>query len=372
MTTDTLKLDNTVAEIPTGKNIFGIFRKTRLFYLRIVWIRFNQKGIMRVLSDIANLILSVIFIGRKKLISKPLFAQIEPTTRCNLKCRMCVTATPNHKNNNLRFEEFRSVIDKLPSVVCVNIQGNGEPFLNNEILNMINYAARSGKSVFTCTNAMVLDEDKIDAIIESGLFELGISLESANRDKYEYIRRGSDFDKLIYNISRLVRLRDLRNRNLIIKFWVTVMNNNLNEIEDIIRFASELGVDGIYFQRLQHKYDYRLNYAGNFASDPETGLNFTRKQFMRRFGRIAREYGIPVGFSGKCLWPWMGIFINAKGFVTPCCVINDYEKYSPGNILYQDLKNIWNHKSYYAVRSAVAGKNTIQCCQDCSFFGKSG
>jgi len=128
-----------------------------------------------------------------------------------------------------------------------------------------------------------------------------------------------------------------------------------------------LGLDGIYFQQIQNKYDYRANYSGNFYSDPESGLFFNRKSFIREFEQFARELNVPINFTQRCFWPWMGFFINSKGFATPCCVINDYKKYSTGNIFSDDLKKVWNHPSYRGLRVPVSVRRKLSCCEGCSF-----
>ena len=62
----------------------------------------------------------------------PAIVCIEPVARCNFQCIMCDLQThPNRKRGpDLSLEDFKTLIDSLPSLVEIKLNGAGEPLLN--------------------------------------------------------------------------------------------------------------------------------------------------------------------------------------------------------------------------------------------------
>lgn len=342
-------------------------RHPGFYYGIFILNRIRQRGMVAVIKDVVNLCLGIIGFFSNRLISKPVYAQIEPTSRCNLRCRMCITNSPHHETHDLSLDTFKSILDKLPSIIFLNIQGNGEPLLNSALYEMIQYAYRRGIITFTCTNATLLNETSIKKLLTSGLCELGISLESTRKDVYEYIRRGADFDRVKRNIHQLVALRNKINPNMGIKFWVTLMNHTMDSFMELIEYAAQTGIDGLIVQQLQQKQNYSDNYSTQFSSSPQSTQVYTKKSFMNQFRTMAEKAGISLQFIEQCWWPWAGIFINSHGYVTPCCIIDDYRKYSCGNILEKNLHTIWNAPLQKELRASLRNKRKLSCCDTCSF-----
>ncbi|MCK4732849.1 MAG: radical SAM protein [Methanophagales archaeon] len=113
--------------------------------------------------------------------SLPEFAQIEVTSRCNLHCIMCIRRKIGLHDGDLTFDGFKRIISKLPTLKRVLLQGQGEPFLNKELLKMINFAAKRNIAVSTCTNATLLNAKIAELLCFSGLSKLAISLDSHNK-----------------------------------------------------------------------------------------------------------------------------------------------------------------------------------------------
>jgi len=359
--------NESVARNTIPNRLLRFLRTSGLYYTAIFFKRIKRRGFLCLCKDIINVWLTAIGIFSDHLISRPVYAQIEPTSRCNLRCRMCIINTPGHETHDMRLSDFKHIISKLPRLLFLNIQGNGEPLLNKDLFSMIDYARQHGIATVTCTNATLLDEHTIKRLLLSGLFELGISIESADKDMYEYIRRGAKFEQVVSNIKKLLVFRDTINPELIIKFWITLINHTADEVERCIDFAARLGMDGIVFQQVQTKEDYTKNYSSHFSGSPQLKKNYTAKTFKSRYGRYARRQGISVRFIERCFWPWAGMYITAGGHVTPCCIISDYKSYSSGNLLLDDMDKVWNTPLYKTLRNTLRKKRKPACCNLCSF-----
>lgn len=72
----------------------------------------------------------------------PIAAEIETTLVCNLGCIMChrQELARERKVFNMTLDDFKYVIDSLPSILQVKLQGMGEPLLTPNLCDMIRYA----------------------------------------------------------------------------------------------------------------------------------------------------------------------------------------------------------------------------------------
>lgn len=153
---------------------------------------------------------------RKKVSSQfPTVLCIEPTSICNLRCTMCFQSDENFSKNkemqgNMSLEMFKKIIDEgknygLSSIVLAS---RGEPMLNKNIFEMIRYAKENGViDIKMNTNATLMNEKKCRKLLESGLDNLVFSVDSPNKEEFERIRRGANFDKIINNIKTFNRIR---------------------------------------------------------------------------------------------------------------------------------------------------------------------
>ena len=85
--------------------------------------------------------------------------QVEVTGSCNLRCRMCIVRyRPTlGRSASMSFATFRRLLDELPDVNEVVLQGIGEPLLAPDIFEMVEYCGRRGLDVGFNTNVTLLN-----------------------------------------------------------------------------------------------------------------------------------------------------------------------------------------------------------------------
>ena len=122
---------------------------------------------------------------------------IEPTTKCNLNCRMCFRHTWfDEPICDLSLEDFRKALDTMPSSVeTIFFGGMGEPLFHRDILQMVRLAAETGAEVELLTNGTLLSEELIAGYVrETGcaLILVTHSLQQARRiaDHVWYFHKG--------------------------------------------------------------------------------------------------------------------------------------------------------------------------------------
>ena len=134
--------------------------------------------------------------------TKPLHFQLEPATGCNLACQTCQVPR-SEERCNVTLEQFKRIFDEIQPIK-VALSGAGEPFLNPDLIDIIRYAKECGASVLTTTN-FTLATRKLEAIVESGLDLIKISLDAASPETYHHIR-GRDFYNRIIEDTRIPAL----------------------------------------------------------------------------------------------------------------------------------------------------------------------
>ncbi len=311
------------------------------------------------------------FRERGKIIirNKPVIAQIEPTSQCNLKCKMCIRDKIGVPIGNLSFENFKKILEKLDSLFKIHLSGQGEPFLNKEIFEMIRYANKKGILINTNTNATTLTKEVILKISDVEIGEIGISIDSPDKKEYEKIRKGAKFEKVIENVKNLTRELKKKERKTIVTLAAVILKNNINELPEFINLARKLGIRKIVFQTIQEKEDYVKKYSKETKGQRVSELKNLREN-INKTKELAKKYGIVVIFdeekSPGCIWPWRSIYINWEGYVTLCCKILDYRKPLIGNILQQDFEEIWNSREYQIARKLLKERKAPLQCKGCN------
>lgn len=310
--------------------------------------------------------------NRGKIIinNKPVLAQIEPTSECNLDCEMCIREKIGVPIGTMSFEDFKKILDKLDSLFKISLSGQGEPFLNKDIFEMIEYANKKGILINISSNGTLLTESIIEGICNLNIGEVTISLDSVNKKNYEKIRKGANFEKVLENIRKLSIELKKRNKKTLLSIAAVIMKKNINEITEFVSLANSLGVKKIIFQGIQNKQDYINKYNSEAKLEAVSALDEELKHTVRNAKILAKNYGITIIFDEEktsgCVWPWRSIYITWNGYVTPCCKILDYRKPFFGNILKEDFWNIWNSEEYQMFRKLLKERKAPSPCRGCN------
>ncbi|MEM7825408.1 MAG: radical SAM protein [Candidatus Aenigmatarchaeota archaeon] len=302
------------------------------------------------------------------VLNKPVSVLLEPTTKCNLKCKMCArTYWENPKIGDMVFRNFKKVIenfnfligsDDIQTGLCLT--GLGEPFLNKDIFKMIRYAKYKKKIpyVYIISNGTVITSKVAKRIVLSGLDHLAISLDGATKETYEKIRVGANFNLVIQNIKKLVEIRNKVGKKPTIRLCFVLQSENANDLNEVINLGKILNVDMVSATIINPHFPQKNNLA-YLAQIPQVEQAYKK----------ARELGINFKYTDhyldKCLYPWVCPYITWNGFVTPCCVKPDPEEFNFGNVFEDSFSSIWNSKKYKKFRESLNSKAPPQICRGC-------
>ena len=319
--------------------------------------------------------------------------QIEVTGACNLACRMClVRYRPKlgKREGAMCFHVFKSILDDLPELEKLTMQGLGEPLLAPDFDEMVEYACERGIRVGFNTNGTFLTRERAERLVRAGVDWLHVSLDGATKETYEGIRDGSDFDKVRRNIADLVEVRREHGADRpTIQLVFVAMRRNLHELSALVRLAAELGVESVWVQNLSHSFsdtDPSGSYAAirRFAAG-EALWSEPNPEAVRRFedaAALAEELGIGLRLprleepepeprepgSPGCHWPFESAYVAHDGEVQPCCMVMGADRAALGSAEHDGFARVWRNGSYAAFREALLTDEPPDVCAGCSLY----
>lgn len=306
---------------------------------------------------------------------RPIKIDIEPVSRCNFRCTMCVVSSweKGKRAQDLSLESFEEILKSEPQIIEIKLQGLGEPLMLGESLfEMIRIARSQHIWVRTTTNASLLHlNDNYMKLIDSGICEIQVSVDGAKEATFEIIRKGGKA-KRVFSNCHMLNSYAAKVEWRCAKMWTVVQASNLPELEDLVHLASELGFKSQCFAIDLHGWGVEAwNKINNSVGIRTESLDSTR--FFKLI-EIGKELGITVEFwqnSTKystsqpemlCPWPFERTMITSDIRITPCCMISNPETYEIGS-RYEITS--WESLDYQNFRNLHLSGQIPEVCKGC-------
>jgi len=306
----------------------------------------------------------------------PIELSIQTTNRCTFQCDMCQTHSPKIPKNiyhyqggkDIDLQTFKQFVDKFKNALSVSLIGTGEPLLNKDFFEMINYAAFKRKmSVVTVSNGSIMG-NKINDILNSGLYSIEISLNGHNAEEFNRMT-GQPKERFLVihkNIQRLIIKRDKRGSKLRVSLSFILDQQNYKNIFQMMKIAKKLGVDEVSFHnflpspvpgftaRERSLYSDNLNAITALKKLKEKNykikINFPRLLDKERKEKYCRDY-------------FTVLRVDGKGDIGGCTgqLLN-----LAGNGKFYD-ENVWNNSHFRERRKLFLNPNVLDLapCQNC-------
>jgi MoaA/NifB/PqqE/SkfB family radical SAM enzyme len=127
---------------------------------------------------------------------------IEPTSNCNIMCLHCPQPILKKDRliNSMRPEYVESMLNSVPDIKTVTLVGLGEPFLNNEIIEILKILNNRKIRVAITTNGLLLNNELVLQLAEYGVSQLSVSLDSTITSLQHKTRKDINVDSLLFKI----------------------------------------------------------------------------------------------------------------------------------------------------------------------------
>lgn len=297
----------------------------------------------------------------------PEYLVVDVTNICNLRCPLCPTGQDRKEYpiGKMEFRTFKKIVDELGiGLYEISIGDWGEPFLNDDVYKMVEYAHKANIKVSIFTNLNMLDGKMAQEIISSGIDYLYVSIDGVSQDSYEKYRKNGKFDKAISNIKLVLSTKEKYKQNtptIVWQFLVTKYNET--EIDKAREIAKSLGIDFL-LGKIRCDTGREL-----FMNDEEKFQNV--KHWLPSNEEYSRyNYTTKTRKNKKldCNFLWTTAVINWDGGIAPCCAVyNENDIF--GNMTNQKFQYIWNNAKYRTarktVRSKIVGSKIQTVCENC-------
>jgi radical SAM protein with 4Fe4S-binding SPASM domain len=322
----------------------------------------------------------------------PTELQVEVTGACNLACKMClVRYRPKlgKAEGAMCFHTFKRLVDELPALEKVTLQGLGEPLLAPDLVRMVEYAGKRAIRIGFNTNGTLLTREKSERLVTAGLDWLNVSVDGATAATYESIRDGSDFARVRMNVIDLVDvMRARRAERPTVSLVFVAMRRNVRELPDLVRLAARWGVGRLYVQNLSHSFSdtdpsgsYReiREFAAREALWAET--NEEGERLFDEARTVAREVGVELRLprlveppthralgSPGCHWPFSAAYVTHDAKVQPCCMVMGADRAVLGDAERDGFAAVWEGDAYKSFRAALLTDEPPEVCRGCSLY----
>lgn len=284
----------------------------------------------------------------------PTHIQIETVHKiCNARCKMCVIDSMSGNPEIMNDDDFTIILNKfkyyVDSIKYVSLSGLGETLADKNVANKVKIAKDMGfHGIGLPTNCSMLNEKMSISLITSGLDTLICSIDGFTKETQESIRVGTNFDKVIENTKKFIKIR-----------------NNLNaKTKVLVRF--------IYQDYNKHEwndyYKYWSSLINKNLGDEVTKFN------IHSCGNKLKDYkSVNSGVNTNKLYICEDIYdrfiIYTTGNVIFCCAdTNNFNKL--GNIFKDDPIEIYNNEIYTKYRKFMHENrmNELELCKNCTLY----
>ncbi|MBN2454240.1 radical SAM protein [Candidatus Woesearchaeota archaeon] len=247
---------------------------------------------------------------------------------CNLRCIHCylrkLVKTPGYKPQFMSWEIFKKAADEIaahPGTV-MRISSDGEAFLHPDFMDMMKYAKEKGVTPLTIiNNGTLMTPEKSRKLVEWGVESIEVSLDGYSKETYEKIRVGSDYDKVMFHLKELVRIRDeLKGKTKIMVSFIDQPESK-HEVKKFTEHWSKI-VDKVIIRPY-------VSQMGLVNPEKEDLSNFPKRW--------------------PCQQIWRRLSLTPEGYMEFC--VDDWLDQSVvGNIKEKTISEVWNSKLYKKFR----------------------
>ena len=304
----------------------------------------------------------------------PLRVYLDPTYRCNLSCRHCMTnsSASHHTPDQLPEERVLSILAELADIGVLEVAiTGGEPLCYPRIVPLVNHAAQLGLNCILTTNGVLINEHIAAQLKRAGIFEMKVSFEGG-RAQNDSIRGVGGYDRALGG------LRCLKDQGINASVRLTLHRGSENGLEGLFSDLAEVNVTKVKAAVVKPIGRAALPENGNLL-----GFEASQKT-VDRIRDMGLHHGITIHFSSddfpfppeainddklrsqercNCGAGFETAYISPSGDVMPCSSIPDVIL---GNIAEANFLAIWDGERTRQYRQAAerCTKQRLCCCQD--------
>jgi radical SAM protein with 4Fe4S-binding SPASM domain len=283
-----------------------------------------------------------------QLESFPSYFEIETVNACNARCPMCTIDDWDRRDGLMSDDLFLKISQEIgehkDTVKRVQLFRDGEPLLDKKLA--LRTAIMKGvgvKKVGISTNAALLTPARSRDILEAGMDEIILSIDSLTPSVYEKIRPPLKFDQVFGNILDFINIRN--NIGSTCQAWVRMIRQESNKHE-WPSFED--------YWRGKLKDSDRVDYRNihNWGSQ------------LINFKQIA-----PANVEKPCVALWSLMVVFADGDV-PRCNVDFNNRHPVGSLVDSSIAELWTSATQNSLRGKHLNGVREDICKGCTVWSE--
>ena len=350
----------------------------------------------------------------------PVHLTVGNTHKCNLDCPMCFKEFEEGHNMSyptMPLEMFRSIAAQtFPTAARVTLTVSGDPLVSETIVEELEIGGEHGVEFEVTTNGVMLRHGPMTDLLLEHCGTLTLSFDSATKETYEKIRKGSNFEKVLEAVRCFTKAKAELGRGPLMAAMAVLQRSNVRELPDWVRLMHSIGIEALGVDHIivpkwsdaescvhEKQLTNRMLAEAQLVAD-ELGISlrlplpFEIDEDAQTLNdepaaeSVALPKAVPPASSEeptlaqsepelpterapepvaaeqpklfvRCPYVWSESWIGFDGSVSPCCNAQYLEKM--GNLGEQSFAEIWNGQKYRELRSSLVQGTPPPVCRNC-------
>ena len=320
---------------------------------------------------------------------------------CNLSCTMCEEHSPfstyikeklGGKHRRMPKEWLEPIFEQAKKIGVTEMIPStmGEPLIYKHFEHFVELCYKYNIKMNLTTNGTfprttektVAEWAKLIVPITT---DVKISWNGATAETSQKVMKGIDFKKTVENVNEFIRVRDEYFVNTgyycRVTFQLTFMQNNMHELADIVKLASQLGVDRVKGHQLWTHFDEIKHLS--MKATPNSILQWNEyvkqayeaqdkyrksneeKVILENITPLEENENKEIPESYECPFLEKELWISAVGKISPCCAPDEQRNTLGdfGNIKNTSIEEVLQSENY---RNLVRNYKKIDLCKTCN------
>jgi len=321
--------------------------------------------------------------NNKTGLSAPLEVAISINNSCNLNCSYCFNKKSESDGENLSIKILRSFLKECKNAGILNISiTGGEPFYRSNVFDILDEIPKNISFVIK-SNGTLIDKSYARKLKNyDNLKSVGVSLDGPSSSVNDKTRGKGVFKQVLNS------LKNLNKSGICFGIMTTVNRNNMNKIQELIKFGEKVNAKNVSFNRPIYAGSGKATSEFMFNSNEIAELAFKMRDLYKKYGKFIsvgewlnrakleelKEKFINDNYKNQnieytgCDMGSTCLYVKSNGDVTPCSFISDF---SCGNIKDESLLDIWkNSKNLNKIREENGLRKAHEdkvCATECKF-----
>jgi MoaA/NifB/PqqE/SkfB family radical SAM enzyme len=290
----------------------------------------------------------------------PVWLWLDPTTRCNLSCRLCYTKQ-SHGKLDLDPEDLRGVLDSLVrspavEVKTIHLNWRGEPLMNPRFAELL-AAVRDVMPDIPLqwhTNGTMLTARRVREVLEVGWpHKIFVSVDGGNRHSHDLNRGEGSFARTLKGLKTLLDLGKGSGITTIGVYQIDLGEPLEDYDPEFLRLIERVDDHVKVKPLLPGGAEHRIERAEVLDSD----------ETLARMMAEEVNPNLPVP-HGPCFWAGHTLCMAPNGD-TSICVISHGRMGLIGNLIEETPDVVVGRATAFRAQLAAKGRHAVAHCRTC-------